>query len=88
MPLPTRASAIRLGTHNVFGCIKELVGAGTNIVSAPKNDAKGSSIIFSCIFFAIDSDIKIGGVPINPSFFRRYIAFLERCASSELPRGV
>ena len=57
-PIFVRADAIRSGTNNVPGLIKELFGMGTSIVLGWKNEANGSVIIFRCIVFAIHSDIS------------------------------
>src|SRR4030067_2755234 len=76
-PIPTRAVAIRSGTHSVFGCIKELFGVGTKVVLGWKNEANWSVVLFCCIVCATHCDIRIGGSPTNSSFLSAIITFLE-----------
>src|SRR4030066_1236030 len=86
-PIPTRAVAIRSGTHSVFGCIKELFGIGTKVVLGWQNEAKGSVALLRCIVCATHCDIRIGGSPTNPSFLSLIITSLEWRISADSPRG-
>jgi hypothetical protein len=86
-PIPTRAVAIRSGTHSVFGCIKELFGVEMRVVLGWKNEANGSLVLLRCIVCATHCDIRIGGSPTNPSFLSAIITSFECRISGESPRG-